>query len=65
MAEELKDTATTLAALTNLMDLSCQVAAQAVALYDTKEVGRGMHLMKAADQLAEAVGMWAVRRQHP
>ena len=59
MAEELKETATTLVALTSLMDLSCQVAAHAVALYGTEEAGRGMHLMKAADQLAEAVGVWA------
>jgi hypothetical protein len=43
------------------MDLSRQVAAHAVALYDTEELQRGMNLMETADRIAEEVGVWAER----
>ena len=49
------------AALTRFMGLSSQVADRAIALYDTEEAWEGMEVMEAADQIAEAVGVVAVR----
>lgn len=50
-----------LAALTRLMDLSCQIAGHAVSLYDTTQTALGMTLMESADHLADEVGVWAGR----
>ena len=55
------ESTTDLEALTKLMDLSCQVAAHAEALYATEEVQRGMKLMETADLIAEEVGVWTER----
>ena len=63
-AHEAPGSTTDLEALTKLMDLSCQVAAHAEALYATEEVQRGMKLMETADLIAEEVGVWAERCGH-
>ena len=52
---------TDLEGLTELMDLSCQAAAYAEALYATEEAQRGMNLMEIADRIAEEVGVWTKR----
>jgi hypothetical protein len=50
-----------LMALTRLMQLSSEVSALAIKLYDTEEAALGMKAMEIADQISEEAGRGAER----